>query len=472
MTCSHAAVFWLLLLRIAELHTAEMSVSSGTSSGAWLGALPGGVKDESEPLKVGDPGEHTLLTPLKAAGTPCATCELVLQMQEQLDAVESAVQLVHASCKVNGRLTCNSVARCAGAGVGLEILKRAEEVAEALRLFVEAYGGPVSSPSRRSQETAITSTSAFEDRGTKSTSAFEDRGSEPAASYSRVHEQSRAFVPAMRPTVIITKDVLLPSLTFLYKSPAVFYICIALAVVFATGGYFCTSIWDSWLLALFCGVMTMPPVIIHGARLHVGTVIDLCQTFDILWITSQTFRMLASFVVLFREYPPGIIFMLFLSPLLLTSQFQDACPEKVRVKDGRLFFGLFVAGLVVSTGMLLLDKMNVKDLVVESPFEFVHFQTTARNQAIFAMGNLLVFGVKNLFSSIRYPGSLVLIQSEVVSIKLDVDMLDAFRLAHAMLVKSSSRSNATMHDLSSRSSIQGLGRSVLPFDAVQFGSPT
>ena len=60
-------------------------------------------------------------------------------------------------------------------------------------------------------------------------------------------------------------------------------------------------------------------------------------------------------------------------------------------------------------------------------WSFGKWSLSLKSQAFFANLNLLVFGLKNLFTSVWEPGSLMLVNSDVINVKIASNLLKALK---------------------------------------------
>ena len=109
----------------------------------------------------------------------------------------------------------------------------------------------------------------------------------------------------------------------------------------------------------------------------------------------------------------------------------DAYPEKGRVPSSRVFFmcnNICVLGLHI--GMFFGVIVGVRNMEFDLPGGWSFGISELASSAI---GSLLPFGVKNSAVGVINPRSLAVVQSDVVSVKLDPSTAKVLTEAHSCL---------------------------------------
>ena len=158
--------------------------------------------------------------------------------------------------------------------------------------------------------------------------------------------------------------------------------------------------------------------------------------------------MIASFLALLRNQPASILCVVGCLPSLALVPFLDATPEAFRVKVSRVFFGLDVCTLCAWVALIQAGVMKND----EASQALLEFQYSATDQALTAITNLLIFGVKNLVMSMWSPGSLVITKSTVVSVRIPEELANANRDVHADVVLAAK--NSTLWGMRARTSVK------------------
>ena len=125
-----------------------------------------------------------------------------------------------------------------------------------------------------------------------------------------------------------------------------------------------------------------------------------------------------------------VVGVLLCMPSFLSAGCVDAFPERCRVVFSRVFFtvNLGVLGMLffaVTSGVSDLDDVT---------FSIYGKSVALSTIAMSAIGNLVPFGAENLMFSLLHPGSLAVLQSHIVSVKVDCGVLEVLQAAQRLLI--------------------------------------
>ena len=149
-----------------------------------------------------------------------------------------------------------------------------------------------------------------------------------------------------------------------------------------------------WLHVSFYFAM-LPTIILLVSCLNKATCLQLCRTFQTIFVALYSLVLTVALFVLWRKHPVKIAFPLLGLPSFLTAGFMDAFPEKGRLVFSRTFFVvknsvLIMYALAVMAWDLELDELSFT--IFERSFSFTSLATNS-------IGSLFLFGVKNLVMS-------------------------------------------------------------------------
>jgi hypothetical protein len=171
------------------------------------------------------------------------------------------------------------------------------------------------------------------------------------------------------------------------------------------------------------------------------TVKQLLRTFQTVFVGLATLAMVAAFCFLWRENAAKIVALSLYFPQLLLALFMDAYPEGGRTMNSRAYFALTLSGMCALQAGIAFSQMPLEDQTFEvlagKPIKVTSIASTC-------LINIAIFGVKNLVSSMRKPGSLAVVKSPLCSKQLPLHLFRLAEKAHALLVLSGAERNATL----------------------------
>jgi hypothetical protein len=197
---------------------------------------------------------------------------------------------------------------------------------------------------------------------------------------------------------------------------------------------------SAWWLGL-SPLLSWPQVLCCAASLNRVTVKQLMNTFQTVFVGLATLTMVAAFCFLWRRNAAEIAAFSLLLPQSLLAMFMDAYPEAGRPANSRLYFAFNLAGICAFQAGIAFSKMPLEDQTFEvlagKPIKVTSIASTC-------LINIAIFGVKNLVSSLRNPGSLAVVKSPLRSKQLPLHLFRLAEKAHALLVLSGADRNATL----------------------------
>jgi hypothetical protein len=182
-------------------------------------------------------------------------------------------------------------------------------------------------------------------------------------------------------------------------------------------------------IACFAVTLTFPSVISITASFNAKTVRRLLKEFETLYVLAYVLGMVCMQLVLFREHPVKVGCIVLMLPSLLMSGFMDAYIEGGRVLTSRVFFCLNLAGLLIFLALVTL-KLGV---YTDDAFRVLSLPLVASSCTCSLIMTLCMFGGKNVIVSLRNPGSLATLVSDLCCILLDADAFALLKAAYSLL---------------------------------------
>ena len=136
----------------------------------------------------------------------------------------------------------------------------------------------------------------------------------------------------------------------------------------------------------------------------------------------------------------------------------DAFPEKSRKIASICFFLLNLISLLILFVAITSGASELDD----QTFVILDRSFTISSVAVGAIGSLSPFALKNLINSVTRPGSLAVLQADVLSVKLDQSVLHVLQAAHQLLVSEGKDSNATLHRMATDTNLKAIYTSARP----------
>ena len=198
---------------------------------------------------------------------------------------------------------------------------------------------------------------------------------------------------------------------------------------------------SSWLIFVCAGVLSTIPFIV--AVFNRSVVLKLFQSFQVhyVWLCSFVMALSASF--LWKNSPIKVAAHWLVLPTLLVAGCMDAFPEKGRVLTTRIFSVVNLSGLVL-IAMAVINGIHNGDHISNVSFAILNRSLELSSVFLASLGGLVPFGLKNLFWNMHSPGSLVVLEGEIVSVKLDPDVLLVLQSAHTFLFSERKLANGSM----------------------------
>lgn len=268
-------------------------------------------------------------------------------------------------------------------------------------------------------------------------------------------QSARVLFAIMPPTLVDDTDCLLPRvakhMTTASKPGRAFRIAMAVTAISAV----CSAILvlsirfasevTQWSLGVVAVAGYVPAVCMLSTLNKRGVQRQL-QNFQTLYCLWNVLLVTATLGTVMRETwsPVGCVA---LAPVLLANCFLDAIPE------GRS--RRYVSRVLSLVNILGLSTVMVSVTLQWNPFDDVHLKllrwsATFSTIAVTAMGNLLLFAVRNLGFGFYHPDSLVFERSDLISIKMEPALLAFLKLSHALFASRAKKQNRTFQSLVQR----------------------
>ena len=165
---------------------------------------------------------------------------------------------------------------------------------------------------------------------------------------------------------------------------------------------------------------------------HRKTTRILCRSFQTVFICVHTAALCISLCLMWRHKPSKVAAMIFIAPpVLFASSFMDATPEKSRRISSLAGFSMCVLMLSVFFSMLNIglgsDQVDMQFMIFERSFGLSSIANGS-------LGSLFPFAAKNLLQNLLRPGSLVVVKSPIVSVKLEHRVYQVLCAANGLMV--------------------------------------
>ena len=154
----------------------------------------------------------------------------------------------------------------------------------------------------------------------------------------------------------------------------------------------------------------------------------LCLSFRTLYVWFFSVVMSAALCILWKKHPSKIAAVLLGLPSFLSAGCFDASPEKSRVLGSWIFLNL--CGLAVNFLQWAVVLQILKMLF--SPSMGILLRSAQLPWAQLATLSLLVW--MNIVSSLLHPDSLVVLQSDIASVKVDSGVVKVLQASQRLLV--------------------------------------
>jgi hypothetical protein len=171
------------------------------------------------------------------------------------------------------------------------------------------------------------------------------------------------------------------------------------------------------------------------------------QNFQTLYCIWNVLLVTVTLGTVMRESASPVLGCVALAPVLLASCFLDAIPEgKSRRYGSRALSVANILGLSTVMVSVTLQWRPFDDVQLK----LLRWSATFSTIAVSAMGNLLIFAVRNLAFGFHHPDSLVFERSDLVSIKMEPALFAFLKLSHALFANRAQKKNRTVQSLVQR----------------------
>ena len=247
----------------------------------------------------------------------------------------------------------------------------------------------------------------------------------------------RAVMATFPPITVRSRyDLLLPSVaTFLLKRKAFIVPFITALHAFSVSLLF-LFLFDVfelsvWLCIFVYTICSGPSAIFIWSCMNKRDLKKLFTSFQAVYFCANSIVLCCSFALLWSSdsMSKGMILILTL-PHFTAGAFVDASLSKGRIQLSQCYFLFYVVVVLLFVSAIVLDFSGLQDMEVSIYVNSSKWHLTLTSIATCAATNLLQFCVKYTIMSIVKPGSLVVLKSRVVCVKLDSAIFKVVQAAH------------------------------------------